>query len=116
MILHNRLLGRARTSRSPASEVQTPPLVQPYKRGCDVNTSKLECGLELVRTGVCPLKTQVLLHSSCTNYALFRAVVTALLSCSRARIRARCNARVADMGSAINVQPNGNAPLLQVRR
>jgi hypothetical protein len=79
MFLHNnRLFGRAHGSRSRPSEVQTPPQDQPYNGGSNVNTGKPECGLELVRTAVCTSKSQVLLHSSCTNCAPFRAVVMAL--------------------------------------
>jgi hypothetical protein len=121
MFLHNnRLFGRAHASRSRASEVQTPPRVQPYNGGSNVNTSKLECGLELVRTGVCPLKSPVLLHSSCTNCAPFRAVVMALCdvipcTCDVASRPAR-RVCVARASPAINVQPNGNAPLLEDRR
>ena len=57
MILHNnRLIRRALTSRSPSSKVQTPPHVQPYSGGPDVNTRNLECGRELIRTVVCSSK------------------------------------------------------------
>ena len=49
MILHNnRLSGRARTARSPVSEVQTPPHVQPYSGSPDVSTRKRESVWELV--------------------------------------------------------------------
>jgi hypothetical protein len=64
---NNRLFGRALASRSPAPEVQTPPHVQPYNGASNVNTGNPECGLELVRTAVCTLKSQVLLHASCTK-------------------------------------------------
>ena len=90
MFLHNnRLFSRAHASRSPASEVQTPPRVQPYNGGSNVNTGKLECGLELVRTAVCTLKSQVLLHLSCTNCAPFRAVVMPLCDVFTRRAMAR---------------------------
>jgi hypothetical protein len=121
MFLHNnRLFGWAHASRSTAPEVQTPPQVQPYNGGSNVNTGKPECGLELVRTAVCTLKSQVLLHSSCTNCAPFRAVVVALCDvvpcpCDVASLVAR-RVCFAHATAAINVQPNGNAPLLQGRR
>ena len=82
-----------------------------------MNTGKSECGLELVRTAVCTLKTQVLLHSSCTNCAPFRAVVMALCDVTMRRAsRPPLASMLHHATSAINVQPNGNAPLLQGRR
>ncbi len=80
-----------------------------------MNTRKLECGRELIRTVVSRLNSRVLRHLSCIICAVFCAVVTTLWDViardPHDTSRALRRVRTTDARSAISVQPNGNVLL-----
>ena len=122
MILHNnRLFGRAHASRSPGPEVQTPPHVQPYNGVSNVNTSETRMWFGIGSNHRVhienPSFAALVLHQF---RAVSRGCRGVVATSFRAHATTLCAQRVAYVlqhaMSAINVQPNGNAPLSQGRR